>query len=197
MKKTKTDTLRKTTNLTEQLGALDDCTLLHTAWTPLGWTQKSIYKTGESAYFTTEKSRLFHDPEETSIRTISRLEAIRLAIQMNAPDEALEELGIELVKNGMVSEELHTEHRDTHLISIRFNFTRNRYSSSDDLHYTDTLWRNCDGRFFRSKELFCMFLRYLRENNVVLTQREAIAFALENRTMPKNLKVLGITGVAD
>ncbi len=193
MKKTKTDTLRKTTNLTEQLGALDDCTLLHTAWTPLGWTRKSLYKTGDSAYFTTEKSRLFHDPEETSIRTISRLEAIRLAIQMNAPDEALDELGIELLAEGMVTEDFHVEHRDTQLVSIRMNLS---IPSQEDIRYADALFQNCDGRFFKCKQLFVLPLRILWERETVVSQREAIAFALDNRTTPDSMKTVGITGLA-
>ena len=194
MKKIKTDTLRTMTNLTEQMDALDDFTLLHTAWTPLGWTRKSLYKTGESAYFTTEKSRLFHDPEETGIRTLRRLEAIRLAIQMNASDEALEELGIELFEDGMVTEDFHIEHRGTQLVSIRLNLS---IPNQEDIRYADALFQNCDGKFFKCNQLFVLPLRILWEHETVVSQRDAIAFALENRTTPNAMKIIGITGIAD
>ena len=105
---------------------------------------------------------------------------------MDAPDEALEELGIELFEEGRVKEDFHIENLNTRLISI---------ASSVSPNYLDGLWRNCDGRFFRYKHLILVSLRFLWEQKKVLTQREAIAFALGHRTPPNTMKMLGITGL--
>lgn len=97
-------------------------------------------------------------------------------------------------EDGIVTDDFHIEHRNTSILSIRLNLSVPHFN--DSIHYSDTLNRNCDGRFFRHSQLFCLFLRYLRERSTLLTQREAIAFALKYRTVRKDLKMLGITGLA-
>ena len=159
-----------------------DLTPVASAWTPLMWTTRTIYEGPGGEYLMASRSSLTCRPNEAKVERIDRLAAIAYAIKMKSPDSALDALGVTLQSPGMVEADFDIGHPDTTVVGV-----------SEDLgRYVDIMVRNCDGRYMRARVFFWVFFLIWKQRVRVVSQREAILYALEKSFGETDLTILGV-----